>query len=75
MERKPNVLIRTMKVSAASDAGNLSDEGHYGCMPNHTAATVMNPGKLQYCYCSDVLLILLHEWNRAIKGLVIMFVG
>jgi hypothetical protein len=64
-----------VKVSAALDAGNLFDEGHCGCMPNHTAVTVMNPGKLQYCYWIDVLMILLHEWNHAIKGLVIMFVG
>ena len=42
MERKPNVLIRRMKLSAALDANDWCDEWSFWCMLNHAAGTVMN---------------------------------
>jgi len=42
VERKPDVLIRRMKLCAVLDANDWHDELSFWCMLNHAAGTVMN---------------------------------
>jgi hypothetical protein len=43
-------------------------KGHYGCMLNHAAATLMNWGQLRYCCCGDVSDAIKVMWFYCAKG-------
>jgi len=42
VERKPDMLIRRLKLSAALDANGWCNEWSFWCMLNHAAANVLS---------------------------------